>query len=1189
MVVDSGLRRGLARVALAVAICLVTCVPIATQTTSASVSGSVKDAQGAVVPGATVTLTSVTQGTALTAVSDELGNFFFAIVRPDTYTLKVTLEGFQTVERPGIVVNANDRIAIESVALVVGAVSETITVTSGTPDMQLRSGERAFTLEAAAIQNIAVNGRSFFGLAGLTPGVVPTSDTPNQVSNFVVNGQRANSNNMTVDGVANIDTGDNGGNMAQTNLDAVAEFKVLSSSYQAEFGRAAGGQVQVVTKSGGRDFSGSAYWYGRRSDWNANTWWNNRSGTKPAKSSRDDRGYTFGGPIFIPGTFNTQRNKLFFFFNQEFQRRNDPVGETRVTVPTEAERRGDFSQSVDRDGRPYPYIKDYTTGLPCSASDTRGCFADGGVLGRIPANRLYQPTLKALSIYPLPNAPGNIGYNYRSQTPSSQPLDQILFRTDYQLTNNWRVTGRYMQHSALSELPYGIGGWSIRSNLDTIQVISDVPGQNIVLSTTGVLSNTTSLEISFGRGHNSLDHYSEADLMTRAGAGLTDVPLLYPNAVQMDLIPQFEFGGDRISNSPFFNTGQAPFTNFNTTYDVVANLTKVMGPHAVKGGFYYQKSMKDQSAFAHHNAQYQFNNSPSNPLDSNHPFANAALGIFNNFQQASEFLKPKWRYSNYEFYLQDNWKTTDRLTLDYGVRFYYLTPQWDVSLKASNFLPDKFVASQAVRLFKPAVVNGVRMGYDAQTGQTVNSAYIGRIVPNSGDRFQGTFQGGQGIDETLTDGNKFRVSPRLGFAYDVTGEQKWVARGAFAILYDRPQGNQVFDLVTNPPGMQVSRLQWGLASDIGAGATGLNAPVNLNPNVYEWKLPTVYQWNVGMQMRLPALFVLDVAYVGSKSDNLLQFRNLNAIPYGTAYNAANNDPTRGESCTGCSGLSSLPGGNALANDFLRPFPGYGDIRLWEFEAYSDYKALQTTVSRRFQKGLMFSFNYTRSSARGTLGGDWDYARIDGRDKEANYGPLSIDRPHVAVAHFVYQTPDVTRSLLRYLTNDWQISGNYRWQSGTPASAGFSVPGYGNVNYTGSYTEGARIVLNGDPGKGYSDDPYNQFNVNVWAPPQPGSIGLESPRYTMNNPPINNLDLSVAKSFRFGGTRRFEIRLDAFNALNHTQFSGVNRTINFRSLTDHTITNLPYDANGNLVRNTGVGTVSGVRPARQLQLVTRFSF
>jgi hypothetical protein len=281
----------------------------------------------------------------------------------------------------------------------------------------------------------------------------------------------------------------------------------------------------------------------------------------------------------------------------------------------------------------------------------------------------------------------------------------------------------------------------------------------------------------------------------------------------------------------------------------------------------------------------------------------------------------------------------------------------------------------------------------------------------------------------------------------------------------------------------------------------------------------------------------------------------------------------------------------LPNNFLRPYMGYGDIRLWEFEAYSNYKALQTTISRRFIKGLMGSFNYTRSEAKGTLGGDWDYARIDGRDKEANYGQLSFNRPHVFVGSFVYQTPDVAHGPLSFIANGWQLSGNYRWMSGTPYNAGFSIPGYGNVNLTGSPTEGARIALTGQPiSQGYNNsDPYSQFNVDAFTAPNVGSIGLESPRYTMRNPPINNLDLSLAKSFSFGGSRRFELRLDAFNALNHTQFSGVNSTINFASLTDHTITNLPYDASGKLVRTTGVGTVNGVRPARQLQLMGRFSF
>src|SRR6185295_15904006 len=230
------------------------------------------------------------------------------------------------------------------------------------------------------------------------------------VSGFTVNGQRPNSNNITIDGVANIDTGDNGGNMATTNIDAVAEVKFLTNAYQAEYGRAVGGQLQVVTKSGTQQYHGSGYWYGRRSSWDANTFLNKRNTPEiiPPKNSRNDSGYTFGGPVTFPG-FNADKKKLFFFFSQEYQRRTSPNNIHTTRVPTALERRGDFSQSVDSSGNPFPYIRDYASGLPCSAADTRGCYQDGGVIGRIPANRIYAPGLAALSIYPQANFSGGSG------------------------------------------------------------------------------------------------------------------------------------------------------------------------------------------------------------------------------------------------------------------------------------------------------------------------------------------------------------------------------------------------------------------------------------------------------------------------------------------------------------------------------------------------------------------------------------------------------------------------------------------------------------------------------------------------------------------------------------------------------------------------------------------------------------
>jgi hypothetical protein len=544
-------------------------------------------------------------------------------------------------------------------------------------------------------------------------------------------------------------------------------------------------------------------------------------------------------------------------------------------------------------------------------------------------------------------------------------------------------------------------------------------------------------------------------------------------------------------------------------------------------------------------------------------------------------------YKNIEWYLQDNWKTTDRLTLDYGVRFYYVTPQWDSSLGASTFLPDKFNASAAVRLFQPAVVNGVRVGYDAASGQTVNATYIGRIVPGSGDRFQGSFQAGQGVDQTLSDGAKFAVSPRVGAAYDLTGEQKFVARGSFGIFYDRPQGNIVFDMGANPPGVYTPSLQWGLVSSL-ASTTPLYGTSGVNPTAYNWKLPTVYQWNAGLQVQLPAAFALDVSYVGSESRNLVDQLQINALPYGTTFLASSQDPTRGQTCSGCSALSSLPGGNALPTDLLRPDQGYGGIRLWEFNSYSNYKALQTSVNRRFNKGLMLTVSYVYSKAKGITNDDYGTARIDGKDKEANYGILAIDRPHNFFVSFVYQAPRFKEGALGYLTNDWQLSGVYRWMTGAPYTVNYSIAGVGSANITGS-DQAARIALNGDAGSGHSSDPYVQLNTAVFGPPQPGSIGIESPRYFVYGPPINNLDLSISKSFPFGGTRRLEIRLDAFNALNHLQFSSINSTANFASMSDPTIINLPYNSSGALTNQNGFGTVSGQRLPRQLQLMTRFSF
>ena len=316
------------------------------------------------------------------------------------------LQGFKTLERTNLVVNANDKLSTGSLTLEVGGLTEEVSVTSRVTALQTTSGERSFTLESETLKNIANNGRALFNFATLVPGTLSQTRGNTellQVSDFTVNGQRPNSNNITIDGVSNIDTGDNGGNMATTNIDAVAEFKILTNAYQAEYGRAVGGQLQVVTKSGTQSFHGSGYWYGRRSEWNANSYLNKRETPeipKP-KTSRNDRGYTFGGPVSFGG-FNRDKKKLFFFWSQEFQRRQQPGG---ACACRRGCRRRSSGAVISHRAWTAAATRSRTsgttaTGLPCSAADTRGCFQDGGVLGRIPANRLYQPGLTALNIFP---------------------------------------------------------------------------------------------------------------------------------------------------------------------------------------------------------------------------------------------------------------------------------------------------------------------------------------------------------------------------------------------------------------------------------------------------------------------------------------------------------------------------------------------------------------------------------------------------------------------------------------------------------------------------------------------------------------------------------------------------------------------------------------------------------------------
>jgi hypothetical protein len=426
------------------------------------------------------------------------------------------------------------------------------------------------------------------------------------------------------------------------------------------------------------------------------------------------------------------------------------------------------------------------------------------------------------------------------------------------------------------------------TNMPDFQALYPNDRYSFTGTVTGTISSTLVFEATFGQSHNSIDILPGNSKFTRAGFGLTGIPLLFPGAVQIDSPPRFIFNGGRIANGPNIGSNNAPFYNFNTTRDFAASVAKIAGSHNFKAGVFWQNSFKPQSSFAANNGDYNFVDNAANPFDSQFGFANAAIGVYNTFNQASDYVIGKYRYNNIEWFVQDNWKVNSKLTLDYGVRFYWIQPQFDEDGQTGNFLPDRFKASNAPVLYRPVCLGGTNpcgganrravdprllvSGFVPSEGNTLASVFIGRLVANTGSITNGVLQAGKdGLPKGTYKNRGVHVAPRFGFGYDVFGNQTLVVRGGGGVFFDRPQGNTVFDLVQNPPTTIAPTLNFGLMQQLNQGPV-LLAPPNLVAFDLEGKVPTTYAYNLGIQYKLPYDSVLDVSYVGTSAQHQLHQR-----------------------------------------------------------------------------------------------------------------------------------------------------------------------------------------------------------------------------------------------------------------------------------------------------------------------------
>jgi hypothetical protein len=1165
------------------------------QTIDGSISGRVIDPQGAAIANAAVTVTEPAKGVKIAVKTTGAGDFTVPGLQPGSYAITVESAGFKKLVRTAIPLDANQKLAVGDMTLEVGAVTESVEVTAQAALLQTESVERSNTITGKQVENIEVNGRNPLDMAKLVPGVQFTTGTSyaigsssNGANDFTVNGARPSQNQLSINGIGNVDTGNNGGMNVAVSIDSIAEFSILTGSYQAEYGRSVGGQINMITKSGSDTFHGSGYWYHRNDGLNANTFLNNTRGLAKPLFRYNDPGYTIGGPLYIPHVLERYRHKIFFFFSQEWQRQLSPNTPKNVLVPTALERKGDFSQSLNNNGQKLTFINDPTTQTPYP-----------GMI--VPANRIYAPGQALLNLFPLPNVTQVSNFNYTSQLPGEAPRRETLLRGDYNLTDRIRLFGHFIDNQQPTVAPYG--SFVLGLTVPITQIANPIPGRSVAAGMTTTINPTMTNEFSWGFTHNSILIDEAGNVLKSTSDGI-NLPVLYPSAVQENYIPNVTFNGTRISASPGFGSGDAPFINYNTTIDTSDNLTKVWGKHTIKGGFYMQRSRKNQTSFANFNGSYNFGDNPSNPYDTGYGFSNALTGVYNTFNQAANHINGLYRYWNMEGFLEDTWKVSPRVTLDYGLRTAWYQPQYDAGGQSSTFVPSLWQASQAPRLYTPAInpANNQRSAYDATTNTYLPSFDIGLEVPNTGNPFNGICQSSNCPNgKYLMKDRGLQWGPRFGVAWDVTGKQNIVFRAGSGIYYDRIQGNRTFDMVTNPPEAVSPTLNQNLVSSINPNNI-LLGPSSIDAVDPTGKIPTTYQYQAGFQFRLPSNTSLDVAYVGSQGRHLQDNRNINYNSFGQCFLPQNQDPTLAP--------TTLLGNDCLSANFLKPYRGYGNITIYQSEATSNYNALQIQVQRRATKGLFIGAAYTwsksLSTAQSGTTNDNASVRPDQYQKEAYYAPSSFDRRQVLAINYVYNTPKlpVGNAFTRLITDGWQLSGVTQAVTGSPFTPGFSVSGAGNQNITGSNTEGARIgvVAGCNPYTG-SSDPFNRLNPACFFAPAPGSLGLESGLNFLYGPSVLNFDMALQKEFSVKERVHFQFRIDAFNVFNHTEFSGYNATLNFNAYPTSggvisgspTITSTAVGRNANGTFNvTGFGTVTQTSPgalgySRVLQTLIRVTF
>lgn len=1040
------------------------------QAVTGSISGGVTDTTGAVVPTAHLNLTNTATRAQRMLQTNEAGEFVISSVDPGEYSLTVLAPGFKTLVRDGVIVTPSAILSLGNLVLALGDVEEKVTVTAQGAMVQTASGERSEDVTSKQTEELPVYGRVVTSLIAIEPGVVdPIGAAARTLSggsttDFNVLGNRIYMNNFTLDGVTLTATGGAPNGTFGVSMEAVSEMKVLLSNYQAEYGRLSGSNVEIVSKSGTREFHGMGMYYMRNEDLNANNFFNNRIGSPRPVNRFNAVTYNIGGPVYFP---KATREKLFFFWNQEILPSKTTGALQYSTMPTALERSGNFSQSL-AGGKLIP-ITDSTTGQPFP----------GNI---VPASRIDPNGLALLNVLPLPNITNTAitkgAYNYQTQFVSSSPTYLDLVRLDYNIGPKDSISATW--NGVWQNQTKGPNAGGITASWPIVQTVSGNIQGMAAASYRHIFSPTMVNELTVGYAYTdgplSFPNNSIASLQRNTygfAAGQ-----LSPSNNPLNLIPGFTFGG--VSDAPSLTyDGRFPFYGTRYVTDIGDNFSKTLGAHTVKTGVFIERMRQyDGPWAANFTGTFDFTPNANNPLNTGYAYSNALLGVFNSYTEASTRPISLIYSTGVDTFVQDNWRVSRKLTLDYGIRVSWYGQFHNYNNEMAGFVPSMYNPAQAVQLIRPAIVNGTRVGVSPVTGMTYPSALIGFIAPGSGNPTDGMVVAAQtpGYPAALVNNFGPLWAPRFGFAYDPFGDGKTAIRGGFGGFYDRPLGidytaNYSYPLVQNP------LVQFGTISAFKAAQGFISPPAVVGYDRY-MKAERVMNMSLMVQRNIGFGTVINVGYAGSLGRHLSWQTGLDNVPLGAQFQPSNADPTN----------PSTP----LPNAFLVPVKGYSSIGYDADGASSNYHSLQTTLTRQFAHGVQFGFAYTWSKAM-----DWDdtaFAAVNNAVpanlfRAWNYGMAGFDRTNIVKINWLWETPKWhTRfAPARVVVNGWHLLGVATFQSGAPTGIGFTQTTATNI--TGSPSVSARIQVNGNPydlGGGYG--PLQAINPTVFSLPAAGTLG-----------------------------------------------------------------------------------------------------